>query len=250
MLGDIHIGTSGWSYGHWKELFYPAGLPATRWLPFYSGIFPTTEINSSFYRLPSIATVEKWVSQVPEDFIFCPKMSRYLTHMKKLQAPEEPLERFFEVFAPMRRQMGPVLVQLPPMLPFHYDTAAHFYGLLRRRYAGYAFVMEVRHKSWFSDDSLTLMAGSDIGLVIAQSGNEFPYSEMVTATTVYVRFHGPGALYTSSYNDALLERFAGKFNDWMQDGHEIWVYFNNDIHGYAVEDAQRLMQIMGKKKEQ
>jgi len=250
MHGAIHIGTSGWSYGHWKEIFYPKGLPATRWLPYYAGIFPTTEINGSFYRLPTVETVEKWVQQVPPGFLFCPKISRYLTHMKKLKEPEGPLERFFEVFAPMRAAMGPVLVQLPPQLAFHYETAEHFYRLLRRSYGGYAFVMEVRHKSWLTDDSLTLMAGHDIGLVISQSGNAFPYSEMVTATHVYVRFHGPGALYASPYNDALLERFAGKFRGWMEEGHEVWVYFNNDIHGYAVEDARRLMQIMGKKEGQ
>src|SRR5436305_13391882 len=99
--GKIHVGTSGWSYKHWKEAFYPPRLPATKWLPFYASVFNTTEINGSFYRLPSEETVVKWSEQVPANFIFCPKMSRYLTNMKNLHQPEEPPERLFPAFEPL-----------------------------------------------------------------------------------------------------------------------------------------------------
>ncbi|HEU4901354.1 MAG TPA: DUF72 domain-containing protein [Flavisolibacter sp.] len=244
MDSHIHIGTSGWSYRHWKGLFYPQKLPSTKWLAYYTEFFSTTEINGSFYRLPTIETVEKWTAQVPDDFIFCPKMSRYLTHMKKLREPEAPLERFFSVFEPMKRKMGPLLVQLPSMLKFNYDVAEHFYRLLKFSYHPCAFVMEVRHPSWLQEESLTLMTAFDIGLVIAQSGNVFPYSEMITAKNVYVRFHGPDALYASSYSDQMLQEFAGKFRQWVAEGHEVWAYFNNDIHGYAPVDAQRLQQFV------
>ncbi|HYO21973.1 MAG TPA: DUF72 domain-containing protein [Flavisolibacter sp.] len=246
MATQIHVGTSGWSYQHWKEVFYPHKLAAAKWLPYYAGIFPTTEINGSFYRLPSEDTVKKWAELVPDDFVFCPKMSRYLTHMKKLKDPEEPLERFFSVFNYMEKKMGPVLIQLPEMLRFNYDVAEHFYRLLKFQYKAYEFVIEVRHETWLQEDSLTLMTRYDIGFVISQSGGFFPYSEKITAKNIYVRFHGPADLYASAYSNEMLQQFAKKFKRWVKEGHKVWAYFNNDIHAHAVRDAQRLMQMLGK----
>jgi uncharacterized protein YecE (DUF72 family) len=247
MPKHLHIGTSGWSYKHWKGLYYPAGLATAKWLSFYAQTFSTTEINASFYRLPSPETVMKWMKQVPRRFVFCPKMSRYLTHLKKLNEPEEPLERFFGLFEPMKKNMGPVLVQLPPVLKFNYETADHFYHLLATTYRDYEFVMEVRHNTWLQKDSLDLMTRYDVGFVISQSGEKFPYSEMITAKNIYIRFHGPGQLYASSYSNEMLNAFAKKFRRWIKEGHTIWAYFNNDVNGYAVADAKKLMAIMAKK---
>lgn len=246
MKSKIHIGTSGWSYKHWKNIFYPPKLKTTEWISFYSQQFDTTEINGSFYKLPSEETVIEWMRKVPKDFMFCPKMSRFLTHMKKLNEPEEPLERFFGIFKPMAKMMGPVLLQLPRMLKFNYDKADHLYHLLKTKYRKYEFVMEVRHDTWLQEDSLTLMTKYDIGLVISQSGEEFPYSEMITEKNIYVRFHGPKKLYASSYSDAMLKEFAKKFKKWQKEGHEIWAFFNNDVFGYAIEDAKRLIKLVEK----
>jgi uncharacterized protein YecE (DUF72 family) len=240
MVEKIHIGTSGWSYKHWKDDFYPKGVKQTEWFAYYAGIFKITEINTSFYRLPSEETVKSWVKKAPKDFLFCPKMSRYLTHMKKLNDPEEPLERFFEIFQPMKKQMGPVLIQLPRMVKFKFNRDEHFFHLLASTYRHYDFVLEFRHDSWLSNDALNLLAKYNIGLVISQSGSKFPYSEMVTAKNIYVRFHGPKELYASSYSDEELKYFAKKFKKWVKQGHEIWAFFNNDIHGYAPKDALRL----------
>lgn len=240
MVNRIHIGTSGWSYKHWKEDFYPKGLKQTDWLFFYAKSFAITEINTSFYRLPTRETVISWKQQVPKNFLFCVKMSRYLTHMKKLHDPEEPLQRFFEIFEAMKKNMGPVLVQLPKMVKFNYDLAEHFFKLLATSYRKYNFVLEIRHDTWLTDDALNLMAKYAIGLVISQSGERFPYTEMVTAKNIYIRFHGPAALYASSYSDEDLNYFAKKFKKWVKEGHEIWAFFNNDIHGYAPKDALRL----------
>src|SRR5436305_8439995 len=117
----LHIGTSGWSYKHWKDIFYPPKLKSTDWLKYYTRFFKTTEINTSFYHLPKPQTIEKWMREVPAGFRFCPKISRYITHMKKLRDPEESLGRFFEIFEPMHKMMGPVLIQLPPSLKFNND---------------------------------------------------------------------------------------------------------------------------------
>ena len=246
MVQKIHIGTSGWSYKHWKDDFYLKAAKQKNWLSYYAQYFTTTEINSSFYRLPSDETIVNWANSVPGSFLFCPKISRFLTHMKKLRDPEEPLERFFSIFEPMKKQLGPVLVQLPPMLSFHYDVADYFFRLLAKKYKTYEFVLEVRHSSWLQDEALTLMAKYEIGLVISQSGALFPYTEMITAKNIYVRFHGPKALYASSYSDKELECFANKFKKWIKEGHEIWAFFNNDINGYAPKDAMRLQQLCKK----
>ena len=242
MVQKIHIGTSGWSYKHWKGDFYPKDLRERDWLPFYANTFAVTEINRSFYRLPTEKAVAAWKDQVPKNFIFCPKMSRFLTHMKKLNNPEEPLERFFSVFEPMKKQMGPILIQLPEIVKFNYDRVEYFFSLVANEYRQYDFVLEIRHQTWLADDALNLMAKHKIGLVISQSGNQFPYSEMVTAKNIYVRFHGPEALYASSYSDEQLKYFALKFKNWMKEGHEVWAFFNNDIHGYAPKDALRLQK--------
>lgn len=241
----IHIGTSGWSYKHWKDIFYPPKMKAADYLSFYAQHFSIAEINASFYRLPTIETVINWTQNVPKEFAFCPKMSRYLTHMKKLNEPEDSLERFFEVFAPMQSVMGPVLLQLPHMVPFKYELAEKLFGLLRKKYRKYEFVLEPRHNGWFEADSLTLMAGYDIGLVISQSGEHFPYSEMITAKNIYIRFHGPAELYASGYTDEMLQKFALKFKQWVKKGHQVWAFFNNDIHGHAFRDAARLKGLSG-----
>lgn len=243
MKPGIHIGTSGWSYKHWKNIFYPEDLKTTSWLEFYAQIFNITELNTSFYHLPAIETTKSWAKKVPAGFMFCPKMSRYLTHMKKLNNPEESFEKFFDVFMPLKRKLGPVLIQLPPSLRFHADKAEHVYKLCKKQYAYYRFAMEVRHASWLGEDSIKLMKQYNIAFVIAQSGTQFPYAEMVTAQHIYVRFHGPQQLYASSYSDEQLAGFANLFKQWQQQGHSVWAFFNNDVFGYAISNAKRLIEM-------
>ncbi len=242
----IHIGTSGWSYQDWKEIFYPKELKSTDWLSFYARTFKVTEINSSFYHLPRKQTVESWVKKTPAGFLFCPKMSRYLTHIKKLKEPEETLERFFDVFAPMQPKMGPVLIQLPPSLKFDHDTADHLFKLLNTSYSNYEFALEGRHDSWLEPDSLGLMTKYRISFVISHSGNHFPYGEHITAKNIYFRFHGPTTLFNSKYPDSALAAFARLFNKWAKQGHELWIFFNNDFYGYAIENALKLEELLTK----
>jgi uncharacterized protein YecE (DUF72 family) len=238
-LENVHIGTSGWSYKHWKDDFYPHGLKAADWFTFYASKFDIAEINTSFYHLPKAQTIINWELKSPPHFLFCAKLSRYITHLKKLKEAEEPLQRFFDLFQPLQKKMGPVLVQLPPMLKFNYDVAENFFKQLAA-YKTYEFVLEVRHLTWLEEVSLTLMAKYNIGLVISESGGHFPYAEMVTAKNIYLRFHGPAELYASAYTDEMLLSYAAKCKGWVAEGHTIWAFFNNDIHGHAFRDAQRL----------
>lgn len=244
LKANIHIGTSGWSYKHWKGIFYPPDVRSAEYLSFYAHHFSVSEINNSFYRLPLKSTVEKWIASVPDDFIFCPKMSRYLSHLKKLHDPEEPLERFFEIFGEFENRLGPILIQLPVNAGFHAETVTEVYELMLDRYAGFRFAMEVRHPSWFSEESIALMKKYKISLVFAQS-DRFPYHEEITARDIYIRFHGPQSLYSSSYSDEVLEEYAAKFLDWAGQGHEIWAFFNNDVGGHALHNAEKLRQLVG-----
>jgi uncharacterized protein YecE (DUF72 family) len=245
-MNNIHIGTSGWSYKDWKGKFYPKELKAKDYLSFYAQHYKATEINSSFYRLPVATTVDNWMKNVPEDFLFCPKVSRYLSHMKKLNEPEEPLERFFTIFEPMKNQMGPVLIQLPERVAFNNIREERFFEILIHQYPEYTFAMEIRHDSWYSQESIQLMKKYGISLVIAQS-EQFPYKEEVTAKDIYVRFHGPEALYASSYSDKTLKDVAQKISSWEKEGHVIWVFFNNDINGHALDNSKTLMGFLEEK---
>ncbi|HEY0059517.1 MAG TPA: DUF72 domain-containing protein [Flavisolibacter sp.] len=248
MAENIHIGTSGWSYKHWRDIFYPPKMRPKDYLSFYANHFGTAEINASFYRLPQPQTVEDWSRHVPDDFKFCPKMSRYLSHMKKLRDPGEPLQRFFGIFEPMKKMLGPILVQLPVQATFNVSVCQPFFELLGDTYRQYDFVLEPRHPSWFEKEPLLLMTRFNIGLVISQSGVSFPYSELNTASHFYLRFHGPADLYASSYTDEALKAFAKKMKNWEKEGNSVWAFFNNDIHGHAFRDAARLAEMVGLKK--
>jgi len=197
----INIGTSGWSYKHWKNVFYPEGMKPSDYLPFYAKEYRATEINTSFYHLPREPTVIQWTEKVPKQFRFCVKMSRFITHVKRLLEPEEALERFFQLFKHMKEKMGPVLIQLPPSLKFEYERAEHFFTVLKKNHKEYDFVLEVRHETWMAEESLTLMTKYDIAFVISQSGVKFPYAETMTSRNIYIRFHGHKELYASDYTE-------------------------------------------------
>lgn len=243
-IGKLHIGTSGWSYKHWRGIFYPADLAVSQQLTYYSSKFDTTEINSSFYRLPSPASVGHWQESVNKSFRFCPKISRWITHAKKLNDPESSIPRFFEVFDPFRKICGPVLVQLPGNLVFNPGKADHFFSFLRHHYKDWSFSLEARHASWMSPEALALLIKYKIGWVIAESGNRWASSEITTARHIYLRFHGPDGSYASNYSENELTAYARKCSAWLRQGHDLWVFFNNDIHGYAIQNALRLHELV------
>ena len=240
-----HIGISGWSYYDWKEIFYPAKIKSSEWLGFYANTFNTTEINSSFYHLPRKSSVENWNKNTPDDFIFCPKLSKQITHIQKLQNPKGELENFFEVFEPLKNKIGSVLVQLPPSLKFNAETAINFYNELKK-YKQYSFAMEARHSSWLEYESLELMRQYDVAFVISQSGVGFPYAEEATSNNVYVRFHGPEKLYASNYSDETLLYYAKLFCKWHIEKKALWIYFNNCYFGNAINNALKLEEMMNK----
>jgi uncharacterized protein YecE (DUF72 family) len=226
-------------------VFYPEGLPPASYLSFYAGHFPVTEINTSFYRLPKPSTISNWVSVVPGRFRFCPKISRYITHVKKLNDPELILPRFFDIFEPIKKRLGPILIQLPDSVAFHIEKADPFFKILHDTYSGYRFALEIRHPSWMEEEALHLLKNYHIAWVIAESGGRWPSAEIVTDKHIYLRFHGPNGYYDTSYPDRVLRECARKCREWAASGHTVWVFFNNDGHGYAIENARTLRELTG-----
>jgi uncharacterized protein YecE (DUF72 family) len=243
----INIGTTGWNYKDWQGRFYPADMQETDWLAFYAERFNAAEIVTTFYHMPKAHTVKEWAVKAPKGFKFCPKMSRYLTHMKKLQDPEDALERFFEAFEPVKHRLGPILLELSPAVKFNAGVAEHLFELFKKNYKEHEFVLEVADQSWMQEESLAMMRKYDVGFVISQSSENDAYSETITGRNIYVRFNGPEELYASSYADEMLQDYAKKFKKWVKDGHVVWAFFNNDINGHALSNAETLSGMLGGK---
>lgn len=240
----FYVGTSGWSYKHWSGVFYPPEVKPARYLEFYMIRFRAVELNSSFYHLPLPRTVENWFKRSPEDFRFCPKLSRFITHRKKLKEVAEPLMRFFEVFEPLKPRMGPVLIQLPPSFVFDPDVLGGFFAILTKNYRMYQFALEARHQSWDSEEVARFLGGYRVALVIADSGGRFPTLRYQTAPFFYYRFHGPGTLYASDYSEVQLREYAATIREQLNTGFPVWAFFNNDVGGYAVKNALTLRKMV------
>jgi uncharacterized protein YecE (DUF72 family) len=244
MLEHLHIGTSGWSYAHWSVIFYPEDVKPARYLEHYVTAFDCVELNASFYRIPSIKTVEGWARRTPASFRFCAKMSRFITHQKKLVDAAESIDRFLAVFDPLRDRLGPFLVQLPPSLRFDPGIADPFLQLLASHRNIGEFTLEARHESWFTPESISLLRHYGIAAVIADSGGRFPGAEVLTNSIVYLRFHGPDGHYHASYTTDALMTYARKITGWLAEGRQVWAFFNNDFDGHAVHNAHELKALI------
>ncbi len=236
----IHIGTSGWSYPHWKGPFYPPDMTGDEMLGYYAGRFETVEINNSFYRLPEAQTLASWARQVPEDFVFAVKASRFITHMKKLREPALTLPPFLERMEALGRRLGPILFQLPPR--WRCDVG-RLEALLERIGKRRRVAFELRDPSWFSDAVYRALGRHGAAFCIYELDGRLSPRE-VTADFVYLRLHGPDGAYRGSYDHATLAGWAGAFSAWAAQGKEVYCYFDNDQDGYAALNAQALRHIL------
>jgi uncharacterized protein YecE (DUF72 family) len=242
-IKNLYIGTSGWSY-RWQGIFYPLELKSSDYLPYYATRFNTTEINSSFYHFTMAKTIEKWLSLTPDTFRFTAKLHQEITHARKFIDVEEPLDKFMSRYLGMGSRLGPILIQVAASFHFDKKVSEDFFNLLRNKYPTQPFALEVRHKSWFVEESIELMKEYQISFVISSAGKRFPGLEIATTDTVYLRLHGDEKLYSSSYSDEKLEKYAFMIKDWLEDGKQIWVFFNNTILGHAITDSQRLYRLI------
>ena len=241
------IGCSGWNYKAWRSTFYPKGLSSDRWLEFYASRFDTVEINSTFYRLPERGAFSRWRAQTPRDFLFAVKGSRFLTHMKRLREPREPLARLFSRASALGRQLGPVLFQLPGNFTIDLERLDAFLSTLPRLSGGTRVrpVMEFRHPSWYVAETYSLLNGRRAALCLHDKEGS-AIDRPIVGPFVYVRFHGTSGRYHGSYSRRALTSWASRLAEHIQDGRQVFAYFNNDPDAAAVENALTLRSALRK----
>jgi uncharacterized protein YecE (DUF72 family) len=227
----IVLGTSGWQYKDWRDRFYPQGLPQKRWLEHYAENFCTVEINNAFYRLPERTTFEQWRERTPADFCFAVKMSRYLTHVKRLKEPEEPIQRFFSRADALGPKLGPVLFQLPPTLKFDPGLLDAVLALVPQ---GVKVAVEPRHDSWWVDRTREVLERHDAALCWADRHSRPLTPLWTTASWGYLRMHEGRARPWPRYGRTALASWVRRISGLST----VYVYFNNDPGGAAITDAR------------
>jgi uncharacterized protein YecE (DUF72 family) len=239
--GRCYIGTSGWSYRHWRGPFYPSAMgKGGDQLRFYAERFDTVEVNGTFYRLIEADTFRRWREQTPEGFTFACKGSRYLTHMKRLKEAGQGVGRFFERVEALGDKLGPVVFQLPGRFKPDRERLARFLDALPRQHR-YAF--EFRDPAWFQPKIFEALAKHDVALCLYEfAGQEAPPE--VTASFVYIRLHGPDGPYQGSYAEAALRTWAKRIAAWAKKGLDVYCYFDNDDRAFAPNNALRLREML------
>ncbi len=237
---QVHIGTSGWHYKHWRSSFFPDKLPTAKWLRWYAERFDTVEINNSFYRLPQTSAIKTWRHETPADFCFAVKASRYITHNKKLKDPEGNFEKFFAVVGKLERRLGPILFQLPPSWKINAERLDEFLSGLPR---GLRYVFEFRNPTWNVPEIYEILRRHNAAYCIYELAGFISPLE-VTADFVYVRLHGPGDKYQGDYPTATLREWASRIEAWRKDLKQVFVYFDNDQAAFAAKNALELKKIL------
>jgi uncharacterized protein YecE (DUF72 family) len=240
MNGRVRVGCSGWQYKHWRGDFYPVDVAATRWFEYYAARFDTVEINNSFYRLPEAETFARWRERAPGRFLFAVKASRFLTHMKKLKDPEEPLDRLFTRMRSLGRRLGPVLYQLPPGFKLDLGRLEHFLHALP---GDARHVIEFRDPSWYADTVSVLLERHRVARCLHDMQGSATGRERV-GPFVYVRYHGASGTYSGGYPADRLARWAEWLQAEREAGVDVFAYFNNDVGGHAPRDAVTLRQLL------
>ena len=240
MNRNLHIGTSGWMYEHWRGIVYPEEIPKKLWFEKYSDTFHTVEINSTFYRLPKEKTFLNWYEKAKPGFIFAVKMWRVITHLKRLSEPQKYLPVFLERAKLLKEKLGPILIQLPPGLKLDLKRLDEFLSFLPY---DIKFAIEFRNTTWFVSEVKDLLKRKHIGFCIFHHP-ELRCPEWVTSGFVYLRYHGYNSLYRGNYPDSYLKNEADFISKLLDKGLEVYAYFNNDFHGFAFKNAITLMEFV------
>ncbi|MGV9733345.1 DUF72 domain-containing protein [Rhodococcus aetherivorans] len=268
-MAQVRIGISGWRYAPWRGDFYPSGLPQRRELEYAAERFGSIEINGTFYALQRPSSFLRWRDETPDGFVFAVKGGRFVTHMKRLVDVDDALANFFATgVLALGPKLGPVLWQLPPTLAFEPERLGAFLTSLpasTREAAALAarhtdkvredrvwteidadrpirYALEVRHPSFADEEAAALLRRLDVALVVADTAGRFPFLTEATTDFVYVRLHGDTELYASGYTPEALDEWAARIRGWRSEGRDVYVYFDNDIKGYAPWDALELQR--------
>lgn len=250
MGAKIYIGTSGWHYSDWLGKFYPPDITGYHELTYHAQHFNTVENNSLFYRIASEGTYKTWDRMTPADYVFSMKLNKLITHTHSLQITDEVHEKvqfILDTTQVLGSKLGAMLIQLPAS--FRYDLAkldtflAFFTTAVRSQPHVFDIAIEFRNKYWFVDEVYALLEKYNIALVAGQS-SRWPSVRQVTANVAYIRMHGPEKLFASSYTDEQLAELADYIRQLPTRVKRVYVYFNNDFHGYALANAHKLMDIL------
>jgi uncharacterized protein YecE (DUF72 family) len=243
-MARAYIGTSGWNYRQWRGSFFPETIPAKRWLSYYASRFDSVEVNYSFYRLPSTSTCETWYKETPERFRFAMKASRYITHVKRLRDVREPWNTFLERASILKQKLGPILLQFPSNFRASEENLGavdEFLGYATRA-SSRGLALEFRDRSCFGEEMQSVLRKHRAVLVISHS-SRYPVPEVeATSDFVYFRFHGPRAMFASSYSDAKLRDWAETMKAFLERRRDVYAYFNNDSGGHAPRNAEVLLR--------
>ncbi|MBF8186840.1 DUF72 domain-containing protein [Nonomuraea sp. K274] len=230
------VGTSGWQYKHWRGVLYPEGVPQRLWLETYAAEFSTVESNNAFYRLPSLESFASWRDRTPGGFVMAVKASRFLTHIKRLADPEEPVRRLMGAAAGLKDKLGPILLQLPPTLKVDPGRLDRCLGCFP---AGVRVAVEPRHESWWTEEVRAILTAHAAALCWGDRLGRPQAPFWRTAGWGYVRLHEGSAGW--AYGDTALRTWARRVREagWP----DAYVYFNNDPGGAAVRNARRFARL-------
>jgi uncharacterized protein YecE (DUF72 family) len=242
--GQLYLGTSGWAYKDWGRTFYPAKLTSAERLAYLATHFNSVEINNSFYRLPPADNFQTWHDQTPDQFKFSVKVSRLITHNHRLANLGDSWINFIAAAGHLQSKLGVYLLQFPGRLAATAETVGRV-GQFARDHSGPPLAFEFRHQSWFEAPAMDMLANIQTCLVHADSSS-FPKTpdQFQPGPIAYFRLHGPRELYSSSYTDEELANYATQIRAQLQAGKDTFVYFDNDVHGYALTDAERLQYLL------
>ena len=242
-MSDVKVGCSGFLFDDWKGTFYPDELSRRQWLEYYCKKFQTVELDVTFYKLPEKETFSRWYSETPENFSISLKGSRFITHVKKLKSPLEPLDVFFLRATALKEKFGVVLWQFPPDFKADLEKLRVFLEALSPYKIRNTF--EFRDKSWINKKVISLLEKNNMGLCISD-WPEFLYDLPATTDFVYMRRHGIDGKGASCYNTEQLKADAKMINKFIKQGKDVFIYFNNDAFGHAPKNAEQLRNILKK----
>ena len=238
MAGQVRIGCSGWSYAHWRKIFYPEKMPAREHFNFYAKHFDTVELNNSFYRQPPRERFVAWAEQAPPGFLFAVKGSRYISHIKRMAVEQKSIDMVVEPAEGLGDRLGPILFQFQANFKLDLARLEAFLPMLP---GGHRYTLEFRHDSWLIPSVFDLLRASGIALCIPDHP-KMPQSLQITSDFTYVRFHlGARGI---GYSTSALEKWAERVREWRAANLDIFLYFNNDMEGYAIKDAKTLADLL------
>ena len=250
MKTQLYIGTSGWHYNDWLGLFYPPEITGYNELRFHAQHFNTVENNSSFYRIAQESTYKTWARMTPENYKFSIKLNKLITHIHRLELNDEVREKTHYILTStqiLKKKLGAIVIQLPPSFRYDVEKLEKFLAFFTAKIQTLEYkcdvAIEFRNKYYFTDEVYKVLKKHNTALVTAQS-SRYPEVRHLTADFTYIRLHGPEKLFASSYSTEQLEDWATYIRSISSKVKKIYVYFNNDFHGYALENARQLNEIL------